>query len=96
MIYARLDSNNVCIGISQLSGEIQTENMLQIESYDVTILGKKYENGKWIELPKPPVEPTEEELITSEILLSQVKMQEQLNLIDEVNAKILLNTMGGL
>lgn len=68
MIYAQLDNNNVCIGISQLSGEIQAENMLQIESYDVTLLGKKYENGKWIELPKPPAEPTPKEPTNTEVL----------------------------
>lgn len=68
MIYAQLDNNNVCIGISQLSGEIQSENMLQIESYDVTILGKKYENGKWIELSKPPIEPIPKEPTNTEVL----------------------------
>lgn len=95
MIYAQLDSNNICIGISQLSGEIQKDNMLQIESYDVTILGKKYENGKWIELPKPPVEPTEEELIIAQTLINQASIKEQLSVIDETNSQILLKLVGG-
>lgn len=68
MIYAQLDSNDICIGISQLSGEVQKDNMLQIKEYDVTILGKKYENGNWIELPKPPVEPTPKEPTNTEVL----------------------------
>lgn len=95
MIYAQLDNNNVCIGISQLSGEVQKDNMLQIENYDVTILGKKYENGKWIELPKPPVEPTEEELIIAQTLINQSKIKEQLSVIDETNSQILLKLAGG-
>lgn len=99
MIYAQLDMNNICTGISQLSGEVQAPNMLQIENYDTTLMGKKLEDGKWIkppEKPKPIPEPTENEIIQAELLLNQVLMQEQLNSIDEVNAQILLNTMGGL
>lgn len=99
MIYAQLDENNICTGISQLSGEVQEINMLQIEHYDITLMGKKLEDGKWIkppEKPKPIPEPTENEIIQAELLLNQVLMQEQLNSIDEVNAQILLNTMGGL
>ena len=99
MIYAQLDMNNICTGISQLSGEVQAPNMLQIEHYDATLMGKKYENGVWVELPPSPEpipEPTEEEVIQAELLLNQLLMQEQLNSIDEVKAQILLNTMGGL
>lgn len=95
MIYAQLDNNNICIGISQLSGEVQSENMLQIEHYDTTLLGKKYENGKWIELPKPPVELTEEELIIAQTLINQASIKEQLNTIDETNSQILLKITGG-
>ena len=59
---------------------------------------KKYDDGKWIEMPKVEVveEPTEEEIVQAELLLNQLLMQEQLNSIDEVNAQILLNTMGGI
>lgn len=99
MIYAQLDMNNICTGISQLSGEVQAPNMLQIEHYDITLMGKKYENGVWVELPPEPMpvpEPTEEEIVQAELLLNQLLMQEQLNSIDEVNAQILLNTMGGM
>ena len=99
MIYAQLDMNNICTGISQLSGEVQAPNMLQIENYDTTLMGKKYENWVWIEVPPEPMpipEPTEEEIVQAELLLNQLLMQEQLNSIDEVNAQILLNTMGGM
>ncbi len=95
MIYAQLDSNNICIGISQLSGVFQAESMLQIKDYDATILGKKYENGVWVELPKPPIEPTDEEVVIAQTLINQASIKEQLNIIDETNSKILLKITGG-
>ena len=57
--------------------------------------------GEWIEVVIPIVPeqipvPTEEEIVKAELLLNQLLMQEQLNSIDEVNAQILLNTMGGI
>lgn len=95
MIYAQLNEENICVGISQLSGEVQSKNMLKIESYDITILGKKYEDDNWIELPKPPVEPTEEELLMSQTLLNQANIQNQLKTLNEINSKIILNNQKG-
>lgn len=97
-MYAQLNEESICNGLSRLSGEVTADKMVLIEEYDTSIIGKKYEDGKWIEMPKVEVveEPTEQEIIQAELLLNQVLMQEQLNSIDEVNAQILLNTMGGL
>lgn len=97
-MYAQLNEESLCNGLSRLSGEVTADKMVLIEEYDTSIIGKKYEDGKWIEMPKVEVveEPTEQEIIQAELLLNQVLMQEQLNSIDEVNAQILLNTMGGL
>ena len=68
MIYAQLDMNNVCVGLSQLSDEVNESNMLQIEFYDTALIGKKFEDGKWIELPQEPVIPTPEEPTNTEVL----------------------------
>lgn len=46
-IYAQLNANNICIGISQLSGEVQGTNMIPIESMDTDYIWRKYENGEW-------------------------------------------------
>lgn len=41
MFYAQLDENKICIGISRLSGKIEAENMIEIESYDSSLISKK-------------------------------------------------------
>lgn len=46
-IYAQLNENNICIGISQLSGEVNASNMIRIENFDEDKIRRKYENGAW-------------------------------------------------
>lgn len=56
--YAQLDEENVCCGVSQLSGEVIADNMVRLYSMDTTVIGKKYEDGEWVEVPMPePVDP---------------------------------------
>jgi len=45
--YAQLNENNICIGISQLSGEVIKDNMIEIQSFDNDKLWRKYENKAW-------------------------------------------------
>ena len=45
--YAQLSENNICIGISQLSGEVIKSDMVEIQSFDNDKLWRKYENGAW-------------------------------------------------
>lgn len=45
--YAQLNENNICIGISQLSGEVIHDNMTEIQSFDNDKLWRKYENSAW-------------------------------------------------
>lgn len=94
--YAQIDSNNICLAVSYLSGEVIADNMIRLLEADEP-LGKKYNNGTWEELPPQPApeaEPTENEIIQAEMLLNQAQIiatqQEQ----DEVLAAILLNQMG--
>lgn len=46
-IYAQLNENQICVGISQLSGEVNADNMVEIESFNESYLWKKYKNGEW-------------------------------------------------
>lgn len=45
--YAQLNENKICIGISQLSGEVIHGDMIEIPSVDSGYLWKKYENSAW-------------------------------------------------
>lgn len=47
--YAQLDENNICMGKSQLTGEVQQDNMIKLISGEEDVISKKYENGKWSE-----------------------------------------------
>ena len=40
--YAQLDENGVVVCVSSLSGEVISDHMVSIESYDMSILGKFY------------------------------------------------------
>lgn len=92
MIYAQLNEENICIGISQLSGKVAAENMIELASYDTSILGKKYVDGKWedVEHPEEEAEPTEQEIIQAEMLLNQAGIIAKQNEHDEVLAELLL------
>lgn len=46
-IYAQLNENNICIGVSQLSGEVIQNNMIPITSMDTDYIWRKYENEQW-------------------------------------------------
>jgi hypothetical protein len=45
MIYAQLDQNDICVGISDLSGVVEADNMILLDNYDLNLLGKKYNRG---------------------------------------------------
>lgn len=46
-IYAQLDDNNICIGISRLSGEVDAPHLVPIDAFSEDYLWRKYENGQW-------------------------------------------------
>lgn len=67
--YAQLNDENICIGISQLTGEVEVENMVQIEDFNEDYLWRKYENGQWSEekfyppVPEPEPKPAIEDFL---------------------------------
>jgi hypothetical protein len=48
--YAQINSNNIVVGVSSLSGDINASDMIRITEYDIFLLGKKYENGQFIDV----------------------------------------------
>ncbi len=75
--YAQIDENNICIAVSDLSGKVTAGNMLRLETYDTSLLGKKYNNGVWEEVPKPEPEPTQLDRIELQVNTSYVEAQNQ-------------------
>ena len=75
--YAQIDENNICIAVSYLSGKVTADNMLRLETYDTSLLGKKYNNGVWEEVPKPEPEPTQLDRIELQVNTSYVEAQNQ-------------------
>jgi len=62
--YAQINSENITVGISQLSGPVTAANMIPIteEQYSTGApLNCRYDaaNNAWIPLPPPPEPPTE-------------------------------------
>jgi hypothetical protein len=49
--YVQLDDNNIVTGVTQTTGTIDAANMIEIPEYDTSLLGKKYENGVFVEGP---------------------------------------------
>lgn len=60
--YAQIDDNNICVGVSQLAGEVDNSSLVVLESYDTSIMGKLWTGTEWVDNPNPPspVEPTQE------------------------------------
>lgn len=67
-VYAQLDEKDYCIGVSELNGEVNQNNMLLIEQYDSSYIGRKYDrqNKKWTDeylpIPEPQIPVTLEDI----------------------------------
>ncbi len=47
--YAMINENNIVIGVSNLSGEVEQPDMIRIDEYDGSLLGKLYEDNEFKE-----------------------------------------------
>ena len=92
MIYAQINEENICVGVSQLSGKVDSPLLIPIAEFDSSVIGKKYVNGAWEEVEQTEItpEPTEQELIQAEILLNQAEIISKQKEHDEILAELLL------
>lgn len=44
-LYAQINDDDICIGISQLSGEVHSDDMIMIDKYDTDLLWRKYDRA---------------------------------------------------
>lgn len=50
--YAQLDENSICFVVTQNSGDMsQYPNLIRIQSFDDSLLGKKWNGTDWEEVP---------------------------------------------
>ena len=91
--YAQINEENICVGISSLSGEVIDEKFIEIESYDLSILGKKYNNGVWEEVPKEPIVPEEPQPTNAELKENQLAIMEAIATQYEENIENRLSDM---
>lgn len=56
MIYAQIDNENICVAISDI-GNLSVDNpsLIKLDFFDNSVIGKKYSNGVWEEVPKPEI-----------------------------------------
>ena len=73
--YAQLDDDNIVVGVSQLSGKVSASNMIKIDDYDISLLGKRYnsDTGEFEEVPQ--LEPTIESTIIEEQIYAETLYQ---------------------
>lgn len=67
--YAQLTDDGICCGVSQLSGIVNADNMIELENYDLSVMGMKWTGSEWMDDPNPPdPEPVEPEPTTADIM----------------------------
>lgn len=83
--YAQINTDSkLCCGVSQLCGVKIQSDMIEIESYDMSLMGKmwkgvwneetqSWDGGEWVDNPNPPepVEPTTEP--TNQDIMDELK-----------------------
>lgn len=77
--YAQLDENGYIVGISNLSGEVVRENLIQIEE-DFDPTNKKWNGTSWESYtpPEPPEpEPTQLDRMEAQLAKSQDELRQE-------------------
>lgn len=98
LYYAVLKEDNICSEIRGLHEKMELHNYVSLDKEDVSVLGKRYNNGIWEEVPpqpEPTPQPTEQEVLQAEMLLNQQQIINRQNEQDMVLAELLLNQQGG-
>ncbi len=71
--YAQLDDNNICVGVSQLSGIVNADNMIELDTYDTSVQGKMWTGSEWVENPNPPEPPEPSSEPTNADIMAQLQ-----------------------
>lgn len=52
MYYAQINSSGIVYAVTQTSGAVTSDDMVQIESLDSSLIGKLYQGGTFIDVPE--------------------------------------------
>lgn len=82
MLYAQINENNICVAVSNLTEKVQDTRLIQIGFMDVELIGKKYENGEWVEvpIPEPPISETEQAILDTAINIDYLVCMKELEI----------------
>lgn len=76
MIYAQINEENICVAVSDTGKNTSSKpTLIPLESYDISVLGKRYNNGVWEELPQPEPEPSQLDRIETLLNTSYTEAQ---------------------
>ena len=88
MIYAQINEENICTVISDTgSAEAVRPNLIPIDTYDTSLLGKRYNNGIWEVVPELEPEPIKPQPTNADILAEVKKTQSEV--IDEYTLELM-------
>lgn len=58
MYYAQINQERIAYAVTETAGQITAPDMIQLESFDTSVIGKRYtEQGGWETLPPSPQHP---------------------------------------
>ena len=90
--YAQLDENDICFTVMDSGGKLQTsDKIIRLESYDLSLLGKRYNNGVWenVEQLESEAEPEITQLDRIEAILNEDKNEIIETAIDEYTLELI-------
>ena len=92
--YAQIDENNICVGISDLSGEVNAPDMIFLGHEYVDVMGMRYnfDTGKW-ETVKEPVYYYYAIINDVNVVIDVIKSETEIN--DDKHIKIDPNKFSG-
>lgn len=70
--YATITNENICDGFSKLNDEVIADNMIEIESYDTSLLGKMWTGSEWVDNPNPPDPPEPDKQPTNQDIMDML------------------------
>ena len=76
MFYAQINESNICVAVSNLTEKVQDTRLIPIGFMDVGLIGKKYANGEWVEvpIPEPPISETDKKLLKIQATVDYLAM----------------------